>query len=112
MRLARGTTGVLLAADVREARTIGARMRGLMGRGVMPGDGLLIKPADSIHTFFMRMPIDLIFLAADGTVLKLCEAVKPWRIRLMPRHAAAVLEMAAGFIGRHALVSGERLVLE
>jgi uncharacterized membrane protein (UPF0127 family) len=109
MRLVRANGGDILAADVREARTIRDRMQGLMGKRTMPGDGLLIEPADSIHTFFMRMPIDLIFLAAEGTILKLCPGVHPWRIRLAPRGAASVLEMSAGFIRRTRLAPGDAL---
>ncbi len=112
MKLARASTGEVLADDVRAARTAGARMRGLMGRTAMPGDGLLIEPADSIHTFFMRLTIDLIFLARDGRVLKLSPVVPPWRIRPAPRGAGTVLEMQAGFIAQHTLVPGERLVLK
>jgi len=109
VKLVRASTGDVLAADLRTARTAWARMRGLMGRTEMPGSGLLIEPADSIHTFFMRMPIDVIFLARDGRVLKLCRMVYPWRICLAPWGARAVLEMRAGFIERHGLVPGERL---
>lgn len=102
---------MILAADVRVARTVRERMQGLMGKRAMPGDGLLIEPADSIHTFFMRMPIDLVFLARDGAVLKLCPDVRPWRIRLAPRGAACVLEMSAGFIRRNGLARGMALAL-
>jgi uncharacterized membrane protein (UPF0127 family) len=111
MRLARADGGGILADDVREARTLRGRMQGLMGKRTMPGGGLLIEPADSIHTFFMRMPIDLIFLTANGTILKLCPDVRPWRIRLAPRGAASVLEMPAGFIRRHSLAQGMALSL-
>lgn len=111
MKLVRASTGAVLAADLRTARTPLARMRGLMGRTNMPGDGLVITPADSIHTAFMRMPIDLIFLARDGRVIKLCPAVPPWRLRLAPRGAHVVLELPATFIARHALQPGERMEL-
>ena len=78
----------------------------------MPGDGLLIEPADSIHTGFMRMPIDLAFLDRGGAVLRLCPAVRPWRIRLAPRGARRVLELPAGFLARHAIQPGDRLAAE
>ncbi len=109
MRLIRKETGQVLVADLRLAHGAVARMRGLMGKRAMPGDGLIIAPADSIHTFFMRMPIDLIFLDRAGRVLKTCPAVPPWRIRLAPRGARVVLEMCAGFVARHAIGPGDRL---
>ena len=82
-----------------------------MAKPAMPGDGLLIEPADSIHTFFMRMPIDLIFLDRNGRVMKRCPAVPPWRIRLAPRGARLVLELPAGFIARHAIEPGDSLAV-
>lgn len=109
MKLTRASTGDVLAADLRSARGLRARMQGLMGKTQMPGSGLLIEPADSIHTCFMRMPIDVIFLGRHGRVLKLCSLVFPWRIRLKPLGAQAVLEMPAGFIERHNLFPGELL---
>jgi uncharacterized membrane protein (UPF0127 family) len=85
------------------------RMRGLLGkRGLDPGEGLLIRPAPSIHTFFMRFPIDVVFLSRHGEVLKVAERVPPWRARSC-RHSHAVLELAAGEAGRRGIAVGDRL---
>ncbi len=55
------------------------RVRGLLGRKeLVNGDGLLIRPTWSIHTWFMRFPIDVVFLDRDLTVLKLKEHLGPW----------------------------------
>jgi uncharacterized membrane protein (UPF0127 family) len=71
-------------------------MKGLLGkRELMAGECLLIQPAPSIHTFFMRFPIDVVFLAKNGDVLKVAPNVGPWRMRSC-RRAFAVLELAAG----------------
>jgi uncharacterized membrane protein (UPF0127 family) len=84
-------------------------MRGLLGkRGLDPGEGLLIRPAPSIHTFFMRFPIDVVFLSRQGEVLKVAERVRPWRARSC-RHSYAVLELAAGEAGRRGIAVGDRL---
>ena len=54
------------------------RMRGLLGRRSLPaGDGLLLRPAPSVHTAFMRFPIDVVFLDRDLQVLKVVEALRP-----------------------------------
>jgi uncharacterized protein len=85
------------------------RMRGLLGRKSLPsGEGLLIRPAPSIHTFFMRFPIDVVFLSRQGEVLKVAERVPPWRARSC-RHSYAVLELAAGEAGRRGIAVGDRL---
>jgi uncharacterized protein len=91
------------------ANTMWSRMRGLLGKGsLQSGVGLLIRPAPSIHTFFMRFPIDVVFLSRQGEVLKVAERVPPWRARSC-RHAYAVLELAAGEAGRRGIAVGDRL---
>jgi len=85
------------------------RMRGLLGRRELPpGEGMLIRPAPSIHTFFMRFPIDVVFLSRDGDVLKIAPHVKAWRTRSC-RRAYAVLELAAGEAERRGVATGQRL---
>jgi uncharacterized membrane protein (UPF0127 family) len=93
------------------ARSAMRRMRGLLGRkSLAPGEGLLILRAPSIHTFFMRVPIDVIFLSRGGEVLKVCHQVTPWRVRAC-RSAYAVVELAAGEAGRRAVAPGDSLAL-
>jgi uncharacterized membrane protein (UPF0127 family) len=85
------------------------RMKGLLGRReIASGEGLMIRPAPSIHTYFMRFPIDAVFLSRDGEVVKVSEHVKPWRAR-SARRAYAVLELAAGEAGRRRIAAGDRL---
>jgi uncharacterized protein len=86
-----------------------ARLRGLLGRRELPaGDGLLLRPAPSIHTWFMRFPIDAVFLGRDGTVLKIRANVRPWRLAGC-RGAHATLELAAGEAERRVIRRGDRL---
>jgi uncharacterized membrane protein (UPF0127 family) len=87
------------------------RMRGLLGRAELPsGEGLLIRPANSIHTWFMRFPIDAVFLDRDLTVLRIRSAVEPWRMAGC-RGAKAVLELAAGEAERRGVTVGAKLIL-
>ena len=84
-------------------------MKGLLGRRELPRDeSLLIRPAPSIHTCFMRFPIDAVFLSRDGGVLKVAANVKPWRTRSC-RRAYAVLELAAGEAARREIAVGDRI---
>jgi len=87
-----------------------SRMKGLLGRrSLSREEGLLIRPAPSIHTFFMRFAIDAVFVSRDGEVLKVSAGVKPWRIRSCHR-AYAVVELAAAEATRRGVSAGDRLV--
>jgi uncharacterized membrane protein (UPF0127 family) len=87
------------------------RLKGLLGRsGLERGEGLLLRPASSIHTFFMRFPIDAVFLDRDLTVLHVAHGLGPWR-KAGKRGAKAVLELPAGAARRAGIVVGERLSL-
>jgi uncharacterized membrane protein (UPF0127 family) len=87
------------------------RMRGLLGRKELPsGEGILLKPSGSIHTFFMRFPIDVVFLDRDLRVLSVAAGVQPWKVRAA-KGAKAVLELTAGESARRKLVVGDMLSL-
>jgi uncharacterized membrane protein (UPF0127 family) len=86
-----------------------ARMRGLLGRRELePGEGLLLRPAGSIHTFFMRFPIDAVFLDRERRVLGVAAELPPWRAAGR-RGAHAVVELPAGEAERRGVRAGEQL---
>jgi uncharacterized protein len=88
-----------------------ARMRGLLGRdGLEQGEGLLLRPASSIHTFFMRFSIDAVFLDRELAVVGIEDGIAPWRAASQ-RGAKAVLELPAGESSRRGLAVGDRLTL-
>ena len=88
------------------------RMRGLLGRdGLAESEGLLLRPAGSIHTFFMRFPIDAVFLDSDLVVIGTVEHIGPWATASRPG-ARAVLEVAAGTCERLRVKKGDRLLLK
>ena len=88
-----------------------SRMRGLLGRrGLESGEGLLLRPTGSVHTFFMHFPIDVVFLSREGEVLKVARALPPWRTAAA-RRAKAVLELAADEADRRGIRIGSRLDL-
>jgi uncharacterized protein len=100
------TTGHVLVSQLEAAFDSVTRKKGLLGRDRLePGAGLVIAPCGGVHTFFMRFPIDVVFVARDGRVVKVSEGVKPWRLALavtafcvieLPSHAAAVSQTRAG----------------
>jgi len=112
--LARNVTrGAVVASGVCVARSWWSRLRGLMlAPELRPGEGLLILRCRSIHTHFMRFPIDALFLDGEGRVVAAAEAMRPWRIS---RHYAAardVLELPAGTIAATGTRSGDRVSIE
>jgi uncharacterized membrane protein (UPF0127 family) len=88
------------------------RARGLLGRdGLEPGGGMLIDRAGSVHMFFMRFPIDVVFLARDRTVVGVKHRLGPWRMAAA-RGAVAALELPAGRAAGVGVETGEVLVFE
>ena len=105
------TRGTVLATRLEAAHTGPKRRKGLLGRdGLEAGEGLWIAPCESVHTFFMRFAIDVVFAARDGRVVKVVQAVQPWRATIA-WSAFAVIELAAGEARRAGLVVGDRLIV-
>jgi uncharacterized membrane protein (UPF0127 family) len=93
--LTRGTT---LATQLEVAGSGSTRRKGLLGReGLAPGEGLWIVPCESVHTFFMRFPIDLVYLDRKNRIRKLRSTVVPWRLSACFT-AHSILELPAGVI--------------
>ncbi len=91
------------------AETAFARLRGLLGRsGFSSGEGMLLRPASSIHTGFMRFPIDAVFLDSTDRVVKIAADLRPWRMAAC-RGARAVLELPAGEAAKRGLRPGVSL---
>jgi uncharacterized membrane protein (UPF0127 family) len=87
------------------------RLKGLLGRdGLEPGEGLLLRPASSVHTCFMRFPIDVVFLDRELVVLDISDELEPWRTA-GKRGAKAALELPAGEAARRGLAVGDQLTL-
>jgi uncharacterized membrane protein (UPF0127 family) len=87
------------------------RLKGLLGRdGLEAGEGLLLRPASSIHTFFMRFPIDAVFLDRSLVVVGIASDLSPWGAAAR-RGSKAVLELPAGESSRRGLAVGDQLTL-
>lgn len=102
----------VLASRVETAFDSATRRKGLLGRSSLAeGHALVIAPCNSIHTFFMRFPLDAAFVARDGAIVSLSHAVAPWRIRLALR-AFAVIELPAGTLASFDTRVGDALRLD
>lgn len=106
----RTESGSVACARCRAADSFLIRLRGLMFRSSLgSGEGLLFPRTRSVHTHFMRFPIDLAFLDADDVVVDVRPALRPWRTASCSR-ARSVLELGAGELERNGVVVGTRLV--
>ena len=86
----------IVAGELEIADTAWRRFKGLLGRDGLPdGGGLLITPCNSIHMFFMRFPIDVVWLDGQNAVLKTVDRLKPWRVSFC-LSASKVVELPPG----------------
>lgn len=103
----------LLADRADKATSFLQRFKGLMGRRSLEvGQGLHIVPCNSIHTFFMRIPIDVLFLDAQGRVVKQMPALPPWRATSVYFQSRSVLELPAGVLAASGTQEGDVLSFE
>ena len=87
----------VIASNVQMARTFFERLKGLMFKEFMAeSEGMIITPCNSIHTFFMNFPIDVVFLDKEYRVVKVYRSLKPWRVTPMFFSAKHVLELPGG----------------
>ena len=108
--LRRADDGTVVCAKCEIAETFWMKFLGLMGRSSLPADeGMLFRPAGSIHMFFMRFPIDVVFCDRDLRVVKVVRGLKPWRTAAA-RRAKVTIELAAGAAA--GLEPGDRLQLD
>ena len=91
------------------ADTFWTRFRGLMGRSELPrGDGMLFRPGGSVHMFFMKIPLDVVFCDRELRVLGIAHDLQPWKIAGQ-RGAKVSIELGVG--GAAALEPGDQLVV-
>ena len=113
VRVVNCRSGAILGDRVTLAVALGSRLRGLLGRsGLSPGEGLWIEPCASIHMFFMRFAIDVLFVDSGDTVVRQCVEIRPWRIAAGGRAARAALVLPVGVIERSETRVGDRLAIE
>ena len=103
------TRGIELATHIRVADSSAARRRGLLdAENLEPGTGLWIVPCEAIHTFGMKVRLDIVFLDKNLKVRKISPDVGPRRISICLR-AHSVLELAAGTASRSGTQPGDQL---
>lgn len=112
MRITNLTRRTELASRAEVADTSASRSKGLLGRkGMASGEGLWIVPCEAVHTFFMKFPIDLVYLDRHRRVKKVREHVPPWRLSGC-LSAKSILELPAGTISCTQTEKGDELEFE
>ena len=102
-----------LIPNVECAEFFWERMRGLLGRSSLgEGRAMYLAPCGSIHTFFMRFSIDLVFLSKQMTVKRIVRGVRPNRIVSGGCKAWSVLEMESGWFPSDALHEGDEVSVD
>ncbi len=104
------TRNCTVANRVRRAFTSTTRRKGLLGVTHLDENaGLWIVPCEAVHTFFMRIPIDVVFVGRNGRVKKIRPHLSAWRMSLC-LSGRSVLELAAGTIEKSGTQVGDRLI--
>lgn len=104
------TRGTVLAASLRVATSMRERMIGLLRTSARDlGDGLLIERSPSIHMFFMRYPIDAVFVDTAGRVTRTTPGLRPWQVVWWARGARDCLELPTGRVAESDTRVGDRL---
>jgi uncharacterized membrane protein (UPF0127 family) len=106
-------TGVVIANRVSVADSRITRAVGLLSRNHLnPGEALWIMPCRGVHTWGMRFTIDIVAMDADGTVVDVVTALRPWRFRLPRRGSLSVLELPEGTLRASGTNVGHRISLQ
>ena len=113
MRLLNQTKNTILAEDMLFADTPAKRIKGLLGRKDFPkGQALAIKPCNSIHTFFMRFPIDVLFVSKSNKVIKTISDLVPFSFSPICFSSNFVIELPSATLRSTSTTPGDQLSLE
>jgi uncharacterized membrane protein (UPF0127 family) len=105
-------TGRIVAHTIIPAFESATRRKGLLGRDSLEeGVAMIIAPSNAIHTFWMRFAIDVAFVRRNGEVVKVQEALAPWRVAI-GLGAYAVIELAADTLRRADVRVGDSMTLK
>ena len=113
LRITNATKCKTVAERAGMAKTTLDRMKGLLGRdSLQEGEGLVISPCTSIHTFWMRFAIDAVFFDRKMRVVSVYKGLKPFRASSWHPWAAGVIEVPSGTAGKAGIEAGDQLSFE
>jgi uncharacterized membrane protein (UPF0127 family) len=109
-KLLNRATGAVVAETLEVADSFLTRLRGLQFRSALPpGHALLLVPCSSVHTHWMRFPIDVVMVSNEAEVVEIHENVRPWKMLGGAKKTHAVIEFPAKTAG---VAQGDRFRIE
>jgi len=112
MKVINKTRQTIIAENAVIAKTPLKRMIGLLSRKAFePGEALIIKPCNSIHTFFMRFPIDVAFVDANNRITKAIRSMRPFRISGIYLNALFCIELPTGTLEKTSTQTGDYITI-
>jgi len=112
MEIVNRTRNTVLADKVVIADTLFGRIKGLLGsKDFRWGEALIIKRCNSIHTFFMCFPIDVLFINSKNKIIFMKQALLPWRVSRICWQAKYVIELPCGTITHSKTSLGDEISL-
>lgn len=113
MRVINQSKNTVLAEEAFVANALFNRLKGLLGeRGLPAHSALILKPCNSIHTFFMRFPIDAAFIDREKHIIKIYPCLKPWRLTPVFLTAVLCIELPAGTLSSTHTQEGDQIQLK
>ena len=113
LRVMANGSDFLLSGNIRTADSFIRKLFGLVfSAPLKEGEGLIIDNCSSVHTFWMRYPIDILFLDSDNRIIRFFEDLKPFRVTPFIRGASKTVELKSGSVRACSLKTGDRLKLE
>lgn len=113
VRIINETRGTVLAERATITTTWWGRARGLLGRrSLVVGEGLIIRPCNSVHCFFMAFSIDVVYVDRAYRVVRLAPDLRPNRIGPLVRSARDVIELPAGVLAATSTAIGDQVRVE
>jgi uncharacterized protein len=113
MKVFEKDTGQIVIERLVPAYSFGKRLKGLMfKKSLQSGVGVHIKPCQSIHTFFMKFPIDVIYVDKNLTIVGLEHSLPPGKLGGRFKNAHSVIEVPAGYISGKSISVGQALIIK
>ncbi len=113
MKIFNKQKNTILAENVIMADTMFKRMKGLLGyKEIKKGYALILNPCNSIHTFFMKFSIDVVFLNKNNQVVKIIQSIKPFRMTGVYLNSKITIELSPGTIESSQTQKGDILCFE